>query len=182
MSARSRAVRRRPGPGRPGPERGVSLVEVLLAVVVLSAGFLAAARLQVQSLATSQNAYALSQAKLMALEMGERLRANRAGVRAGLYDGLVTAAGTAPPACLADATGCSPAAIRDADRHAWSRRLHAVDADPGFVALLPSADGIDARGSVARVAGSDVRVVSVAWAERTAAGPERREVAVRVTP
>ena len=176
------SARARPGRRGPRPERGASLLEVLLAVVVLSAGFLAAARLQVESLATSQNAYALSQAKLMALEMSERLRANRAGVRAGLYDGLGTAAGTAPPDCLADASGCSPEAIRDADRHAWSRHLHGGADDPGFVALLPSADGIAARGSVARVAGTDVRVVSVDWAERTAAGPQRRRVAVRVTP
>ena len=170
--------------GRPARRdaRGIGLVEVLLAVLLLSIGLLAAARMQVQGMTTSQNAYALSQAKLMVLEMGERMRANRAGVRAGLYDGLTTAPGTSAPACLDGGGDCSPAGVRDADLHAWSRHLHGAPGDARFVPLLPSAGGIEALGRVRRAPAGQTRIVSVEWAEVTADGAARRDIAVRVTP
>jgi len=161
-------------------QRGVGLIEVLLAVILLSIGFLASARMQVQSMIHNQNAYALSQAKYLALDMSERMRANRDGLRAGLYEDLETAANTVEPGCVAAGTTCSAAERVAADRHAWSVALHPTSA--GTVPLLASTADIAAVGRVTRDALGGAYRVSVAWAERVDDGHAAREVAVRVVP
>ena len=46
-------------------QSGVGLLEVLIALIILSFGFLATARMQVEGMRYSQGAYNLSQAKFM---------------------------------------------------------------------------------------------------------------------
>lgn len=55
-----------------------SLVEVLIALFVLSTGLLALASLQIKSLQTSHQAYLLSQAILQAHDIAERMKSNPA--------------------------------------------------------------------------------------------------------
>lgn len=167
--------------------RGVGLLEVLLAAILLSIGLLASARLQIQGLADTQGAYALSQAKYLALDMAERMRANKPGLRAGLYDGLETASGTAVPDCVAGADPCSAADRVAADRHAWSLALH-----PDHAAgqpVLPSSTEVAARGRVRRDAATGVYTVSVEWADRQSnsassadADVSARSIALQVVP
>ncbi len=66
--------------------RGFTLAEVLVALLVLSIGLLGAAGLQLASLRSSQDAYLRSQASILALDMIERMRANRDAALAGEYD------------------------------------------------------------------------------------------------
>ena len=65
---------------------GFSLVEVLVAVVLLSIGLLGLAKLQFWGVRHTGSAYFRTQATQIANEMSERLRANPAGVAAGAYD------------------------------------------------------------------------------------------------
>lgn len=55
---------------------GFTLLEVLIAVLILSVGLLALASLQTRGLATGHNAYLRSQAVVLARDMAERIRAN----------------------------------------------------------------------------------------------------------
>jgi len=55
---------------------GFTLLEVLIALLVLSVGLLGLASLQTRGLATGHNAYLRSQAVLLARDMVERIRAN----------------------------------------------------------------------------------------------------------
>lgn len=66
--------------------KGFSLVEVLVAIVVLSIGLLGLAGLQTTSLKANNSAYQRTQASIMANEILDRMRANRVGVQAGFYD------------------------------------------------------------------------------------------------
>ncbi|MEE9320309.1 MAG: type IV pilus modification protein PilV [Granulosicoccus sp.] len=161
-------------------QRGVGLIEILLAVVLLSIGFLAAARMQVAGMRYSQSAYALSQAKFMTTEMTERMRANRAGLDSGAYDAMVTLGSTSEPLCLTAGTSCSAADIALADLHAWSRYLYAADNDAEFVALLPSSSAIAAQGSVTFDAAAQVWNVTVRWSEYIDGSDQQREVALQV--
>lgn len=161
-------------------QRGIGLIEVLLAVVLLSIGFLAAARMQVEGMRYSQSAYALSQAKFMATDMTERMRANRAGLDNGAYNALTTAAGTSEPLCLTAGTSCSTADIAQADLHAWSRYLHAADSDTEFVALLPSSSTVSAQGTVVYDAATKVWTVAVQWSEHIDGSDQQRNVALQV--
>ncbi|MCG5509818.1 type IV pilus modification protein PilV [Ectothiorhodospira lacustris] len=54
-------------------QRGLSLVEVMVAVVVLSMGLLGLAALQIKALQSGQSAYMRTVASVMAIDAGERL-------------------------------------------------------------------------------------------------------------
>ena len=143
-------------------QAGVGLIEILISVVILSIGFLAAARMQVEGMRSSQSAYHRSQAYFLASDIIDRMRANAVGVRAGAYDGAGTAAGLVPPDC--GGAGCSPDQIARRDVAEWSRALHPEGAAGGAVPALPSGPGIDARGTIAAV-GDDAYTVTMVWAE-----------------
>ena len=56
--------------------RGFTLIEVLIALVILSVGLLGLAGLQIISLKNNQSTYARGQANLMAMDVIDRIRAN----------------------------------------------------------------------------------------------------------
>lgn len=100
---------------------GFSLMEVLIAMLILSIGLLGLAALQATSLKTNQEAYQRTQATFLAYDMIDRIRANRARALTGNYD--LAMADDAP-------TG---AAIDDVDVANWLNVYVAV--------LIPAGDG-----------------------------------------
>jgi len=88
----------------PRTARGFTLIEILIALVIFSIGLLGLAGMQLRGSEGTNMAYFRSQATLIANDMAERMHANRAGVDAFNYDGLVArsevCAGGAPnPVC-----------------------------------------------------------------------------------
>jgi type IV pilus assembly protein PilV len=128
-------------------QTGLSLLEVLVAVVVLSLGILGVAGLMNVSLKNSHSALLRAQAAQYAYDMLDRMRVNRTQALAGNYD-LPLAAG--PPA------GTS---LADHDRIGWLNQL----------ATLPEGDGeirvtVDPTGNVVRAR------VRVQWSEAALGG------------
>lgn len=72
-------------------QRGVGLIEVLIAVLVLSIGFLGIAALQTKSLASNNSALMRTQASIAAYSMFDAMRADRAAALTGNYNGTITA-------------------------------------------------------------------------------------------
>lgn len=66
--------------------RGVTLVEVLVALLVLSIGLIGLAALQGESLKLNHSAYMRAQATILASDGLDRLRANREGAIDGAFD------------------------------------------------------------------------------------------------
>ena len=64
-------------------QSGVSLIEVLVTVVILSVGLLGVAAMQASSLQSGQAAYQRTQANTIASELADQLRCNRSIVLAG---------------------------------------------------------------------------------------------------
>lgn len=89
--------------------KGFTLLEVMVALVVLSVGLLGLAALQTATVRFNQNAYLRSQATNFAYDLADRMRANREAAIAGAYDAAY--AGT-PPACT-DAVGGGTVAQKD---------------------------------------------------------------------
>jgi type IV pilus assembly protein PilV len=93
---------------RPGAAycRGLTLVENLIALLVLSIGLLGLASLQTASLQFNTSAYQRTQATILASDMADRLRANR---QAALNDLYTVSFENAPRACGgADMNGTVP--------------------------------------------------------------------------
>ena len=150
---------------RPGAQRGVGLIEILVTVVMLSIGFLAAAKMQIEGMRFSKSAYYRSQAYFLASDMLDRMRANPVGVNAGAYDEIDTAGDLADPGCGDAGAGCGPAALARQDRYEWSAQLHPLDGLPNFVPALGSAEA-PASGSVRRLPGGQgIFEITLSWEE-----------------
>lgn len=66
-------------------EQGFTLIEVLIAIIVMAIGFLGVTFLQIRTVQEQRSAQFMGRAALLAGEMAERMRANRLGVETGLY-------------------------------------------------------------------------------------------------
>jgi type IV pilus assembly protein PilV len=90
---------------------GFTLIEVLVAMIVLAVGLLGLASLQATSLRFNSSAYLRSQATNIAYDMVDRMRANRQAALTGAYDGQAVA--NPAPACASVALAGATIAARD---------------------------------------------------------------------
>lgn len=143
-------------------QQGVGLIEILIAVVLLSMGFLAAARMQVEGMRFSQSAYHQSQAYFLASDMIDRMRSNIPGVSSGFYSGVNTRSDASDPGC--EVIQCSPLGIARQDLYDWSARLHPLQGLSGFVPALPGTATTSASGQIIDL-GDGVFAVVMQWNE-----------------
>mgnify|MGYP005820422503 CR=1 FL=1 len=117
-------------PARPAPRtRGFTLLEVLIAILLLSIGLLGVAGLQIGGLRYQQGAYARAQATTLLTDMADRMRINPQGVNAGSYNAIsidTTASGwqtslPADPDCATNV--CTPANQVALDTRQWGLAL-----------------------------------------------------------
>lgn len=134
---------------------GFSLMEVLIAMLVLAVGLLGVAALQANALKTNQSAYLRTQATFLAYDILDRMRANRAAALDGDYN---LAMNDAPP------TGAS--SLAEEDLEDW------ID---NFVArLLPDGD------ASINCTNAGVCTVVIQWDEARAGGTAESDGAVTI--
>ena len=144
-------------------QKGASLVEVLVATVVISVGLIGLAGLQTLSMQSNHTAYLRTQASLLAYDMVDRMRANILAAQSGQY---VTAFNAAPSGTTnCESTSCSSGNLATYDINQWKCNLGAWDSIStcsttlSVSGLLPGGDG-----SVTQT--GTVHTVSVRWTER----------------
>lgn len=127
-------------------EGGFSLIEVLIALLILAIGLLGTASLMLISMKSNQSAYQRSQAGWLAYDIVERMRLNRTLATSG-NSYVITAATPSPadPGCKAG--GCTAANVASLDILEWQNQL----ADAGVT-------GTVARNGVAYT-------VTISWQE-----------------
>ncbi|MEM5536734.1 type IV pilus modification protein PilV [Neptuniibacter pectenicola] len=127
-------------------QSGFNLIEVMIALVVVSIGLLGMAILQMTSLQQNQSAYHRSQATLLAYDITDRMRANMDEVDAGSY---FAANGALTGGCISytgTAAGCTQAEMAAHDIAEWQAslatelpqgggRVCRSDVDPNLVVL-----------------------------------------------
>ncbi len=109
---------------------GFTIIEVLVAVLVLSIGLLGLASLQATSLRNNTDASLQTRAAYIASDIAERMRANAA--QAALYPGTAAAAVTG--GCLASA--CTPAQMVGNDIAEWNDMLATLPSGQGDITAL----------------------------------------------
>ena len=140
-------------------QKGFTLIEVLVAVVILSIGLLGLAGMQLWAVKNTGNAFYRTQATLAANEMVERIRANPKGVYSG-----VASCGSAGKSCSTG--GCVPSELAGED-------LDNVAC--GVSDALP-------RGQLTVACSADC-TVTVTWEEIIASGKvETKQIELVVTP
>ena len=136
---------------------GFTLLEVLIATLVLAVGLLGLAGLQVTSIRNNLSAYNRSQATHLVYDMADRMRANK-NESTDPATGNVIAAGTyltiAPADAVAQAscttvTGCTGAQMAQNDLFQWNAAL---------TGALPT--GI---GTITAVAATRVFTITINW-------------------
>lgn len=156
-------------------QAGFSMIELLVAVLVMGVGVLGITGLQMVSLQNNRSALVRSEAVQLAYDMMDRIRANPGAN----YDGL--GVGDDPPAATNCVAGnCSAAQMVAFDQASWkcvlgnfntnavctglraAGVLAPVAAQPG----LPSGDG-----SIAVDGATGVVSISVTWQEAASASP-----------
>ena len=98
---------------------GFSLIESLIALIIVSIGLLGLAALQTVALRNTQTANIASQATISAHDMIERMRANPTGMRSKTYN-IPTP--TANSDCYTT-TGCTPDELAKNDTYEWVDEL-----------------------------------------------------------
>lgn len=131
---------------------GMTLVEVLVSLVVISVGLLGVAALQITSLRNSQGSYLRTQATALADDIIDRMRANRTVALTPTFSYNTALGETITLA--ADSTRA------DRDRAEWKAALKSG---------LPKAGGADADGAISVV--GTIVTVTIQWGERDPNNP-----------
>ena len=146
---------------RPRRQRGFSLIEVMVALFVLSIGLLGLAGLQTLGLKFNVQSYQRTQATLNAYDIMDRIRANPVGMTASAYDNIDLSPNPSAVDCMA--AGCDAAQMADYDIGQWKASL---------TSLLSQGQGGICRGTLtlspyacAVNPGATLFTVAVTWVE-----------------
>ena len=169
-----------------GQDRGFSLIELLVALLIISVSLVGMTRLQTLNLQQHRSALLQDHARLMLTDMLARISVNPSVNYARLS--LSDRPGSARP-CIAQR--CSPEEMRDFDITEWRCRINAMTRSGtpypactqlGVTGLLPglpcrSAEDICSGGAITRA--DDVYTVSVQWVEHRGL-PRNRQLSMQM--
>ncbi len=148
---------------------GFTLMEVLVALAVLSIGLLGMAGMQLFSLKSSHDAYLRTQATLFAYDMIDKVRANRSQALLGSYDSTLGSIQNAPTNC--QSADCSATDLATFDLTEWKCALGSYAGNTAcggalaMTPILPNGDGQVTRNG-------NVFTVTIRWNQRNNPTPE----------
>jgi type IV pilus assembly protein PilV len=128
---------------------GFTLIEVLIAMLVLAVGLLGLAGLQASSLKNNQSAYNRSQATQLAYDMADRIRANPVDANNLATSAYVATTTPAVQTSCGSSPGCIPALMAQNDRFNWLANIGNT---------LPSGTG-----SITVVAATRTFTITINW-------------------
>jgi type IV pilus assembly protein PilV len=103
---------------RKASQQGVSLVEILVTVLILSVGVLGLAGMQLRALRGSHSSVQRTQAVVLGQSLLELMRVDRQAALQGDYN-LPTGPGASPLCTLPAASAVSPASLAKTETRAW---------------------------------------------------------------
>ena len=157
-------INRQPTLARNYQAHGFSMIELLVAMVVLAIGLLGMAGLQTAGLSNNQSAYFRSQASIAINDLIDRMRANTEGITSGYYQASFDTDGTVPgnPGCINGASGCNAQQLADYDKYEWAKLFKNMDGSNAYIPLLPGANG-----QIQYSAATGIYTIIISWDEVT---------------
>jgi len=122
---------------------GFTLIEVLIAMLVLAVGLLGLAGMQATGIRNNLSAYNRSLATQLAYDMADRMRSNVADAGtfgASTYITLLPTAAAAQGSCTAVAGACTTAQMAQQDLFEWNQNL--ANLPIGFGAIAVDANNL----------------------------------------
>lgn len=152
-----------PNTAMPTRTSAFTLIEVLVTVLILAIGFLGLAGLQLTALRQNTSAFERSQATMLAYDIIDRMRANKAAVTAGSY---TTAWATAPTSrdCRGTTADCTSSQMAAYDLNQWKCSLGKWNAETICTTL--NIQGRLAEGDGTIAVNGDIVSVTIRWAEK----------------
>lgn len=146
----------------PGRESGISLIEVMVTVVIVSFGLLGIAGMLFSSVSAGQVSMQRSIASMLANEMADRIRSNYLAIQAGAFDTVQASdyAGTAACTTTCMTGQCSPSDQAVLDVCLWKKQI---------IKQLPNASGSISNAGNLKCQQQGVPcafVVAVTWNEK----------------
>jgi type IV pilus assembly protein PilV len=157
-------------------QRGFSMIELLVAVLVMGIGVLGITGLQMVSLQNNRGALLRGEAVQLAYEMLDRIRANPGSNYGGLN------LGTAPPAATnCDTNNCTEAQMVTFDQAVWKCSLGLWNTNANCAALrngviLPPAanqPGLPSGDGLISVNAAGIVTITVQWQEPNLPNPSQ---------
>lgn len=141
---------------------GFSLIEVMVALFVLSLGLLGMAGLQLGGMQSTKSAYSRTQATMIAYDIIDRMRTNTAG--RSNYQAIACTAPPTKPSCIGTSTGCNAGSLADDDINEWCTSH--VNSLPGGTGTVTYA--------------SSVYTIAVGWVEASDANDPNKSITVHI--
>jgi len=157
-------------------QRGVTLLESMIAIVLVALGVLGILGVQLRTLSDTQTAVRRAQAIRLIEDLSERMKANPAALTTAVLTNYTAGWGaisTTPPNC-ATATGCAPTDMALADIAQWKANV---------AATMPLGDAVVF--AVAPNTASNVRTqlgVMISWRENEREGADAAETQAYKAP
>lgn len=176
-------------------QRGVSLIEVLMAVLIFSIGLIGMAGLLVMATRSNQAAYLRTQVTFLAGSLADRMRANPVGVWSNSYNSNAYASISGTTTCDSSSP-CDPGQVAQRDQQIWVSQLKTFLPNPQATVQCSAASsgftpnawspGLPASGSTAATAAVAGQVgmrppyggscrMTISWTERKAGDKQNRE-------
>ncbi len=150
-------------------QSGLSLLEVLISMLVLSIGLFGLAGLQSASLRANNSAYQRTITSMLANDILDRMRANPTLAKAGNYnvdneDGDSYTSGDFVDKCKNNGTGsCTPTDLKDYDLYDWFNSAIKLKQLPDATASISTAV-VDSSNGTYRV------LITINWSDYSAKG------------
>ena len=135
---------------------GFTLIEVLIAMLVLAVGLLGLAALQMTTLRQNLSAYHRTQATQFAYDIADRMRVNIDNAKLGsdsVYAKKTAASARKQTSCTTVASSCSSAQMAEQDLFEWYGRLSRIL--PNGLGVIESIGSIDKQLFTIRVSWTD---------------------------
>ena len=139
-------------------QRGVSLIEVLVAVVLMAFGLIGIAAMQTAAISNNVLSGQYTQAATLAQNMAERMRGNRDAVINGSYNFVAGAVGNPP-------VNCATASCSSANQASWDLAVWYASVAPNVTLSNVTA------GPSANLAGGQVSIACTSGCTATAIEP-----------